>query len=192
MKITKKQLKQIIKEELMREVEGNIHEETSPHEKVKLALNKIEDLHQELWGSGDHQREMMQSLYDQMKIVNDNWGAVTGMQEETKPHEAVEVPFEQLAQQVVDSWTQAFGEPEKVTKQGSYWSWWVPVEEAESRGLNPQTTNAPPVVRYPEWQFDRNSGRYRSKANPRVTFKSAVQGPGTSEVRLTFEVALGN
>ena len=107
--------------------------------------------------------------------------------------EAEEVPFEQLAQQVVDSWTQAFGEPEKVTKMGNgYWSWWVPVEEAESRGLNPATTNAPPAVRYPEWQFDRNSGRYRSQANPRVTFKSAVQGAGTSEVRLTFEVALGN
>ena len=106
--------------------------------------------------------------------------------------EAEEVPYEQLAQQVLDSWTQAFGEPEKVTKMGSHWSWWVPVEEAKSRGLNPATTNAPPVVRYPEWQFDRSSGRYRSKANPRVTYKSAVQGPGTSEVRLTFEVALGN
>ena len=106
--------------------------------------------------------------------------------------EAEEVPYEQLAQQVLDSWTQAFGEPKKVTKMGSYWSWWVPVEEAESRGLNPQTTNAPPVVRYPEWEFDRNSGRYRSKANPRVSYKSAVQGAGTSEVRLTFEVAMGN
>ena len=106
--------------------------------------------------------------------------------------EVEEVPFEQLAQQVVDSWTQAFGEPDKVTKMGSHWAWWVPVEDAKARGLNPQTTNAPPVVRYPEWQFDRSSGRYRSKANPRVTYKSAVQGPGTSEVRLTFEVALGN
>ena len=106
--------------------------------------------------------------------------------------EAEEVPYEQLAQQVLDSWTQAFGEPEKVTKMGSHWSWWVPVEEAESRGLNPATTNAPPAVRYPEWQFDRKSGRYRSKANPRVSYKSAVQGPGTSEVRLSFEVAMGN
>ena len=106
--------------------------------------------------------------------------------------EAEEVPYEQLAQQVLDSWTQAFGEPEKVTKMGSHWSWWVPVEEAEARGLNPATTNAPPAVRYPEWQFDRSSGRYRSKANPRVTYKSAVQGAGTPEVRLTFEVAMGN
>ena len=106
--------------------------------------------------------------------------------------EVEEVPFEQLVQHVVESWTQAFGEPDKITKMGSHWAWWVPVEEAESRGLYPATTNAPPAVRYPEWQFDRSSGRYRSKANPRVTYKSAVQGPGTSEVRLTFEVALGN
>ena len=106
--------------------------------------------------------------------------------------EAEEVPYEQLAQQVLDSWTQAFGEPEKVTKMGSYWSWWVPVEEAEARGLNPATTNAPPAVRYPEWQFDRSSGRYRSKANPRVSYKSAVQGAGTPAVRLVFDVAMGN
>ena len=105
--------------------------------------------------------------------------------------EAEEVPYEQLAQQVLDSWTQAFGEPAKVHKKDGYWHWWVAIEDAEARGLNPATTNAPPVVRYPEWQFDRSSGFYRSKANPRVFFKSSNQGFGDN-TRLVFSVSLGS
>ena len=182
MKITRERLKQIIKEEFVRESADPV----GPEEAQKVAellqnlgftltrggLNSLIDFMQGLEQSGD-----LNATPDSRR------GALA---------EAEEVPYEQLAQQVLDSWTQAFGKPEKVTKMGSHWSWWVPVEEAEARGLNPATTNAPPAVRYPEWQFDRSSGRYRSKANPRVSYKSAVQGAGTPEVRLVFDVAMGN
>ena len=105
--------------------------------------------------------------------------------------EAVSLP--QVAQEVLDSYLETFtkGAPNQVTKKSSYWSWSIPVEQAEAAGMDTSKYVTPTRDLdqwFQNWRFDTASGAYVNQLDPTIQYSQRVQGPGTSTGLVIFTV----
>lgn len=95
--------------------------------------------------------------------------------------------FTTLAADILKKWEQKWGRIQ-AKKSGKEWSWMVPVDEAQERGLRTDVQNTPGLGLATGWQYVQSTGTYYYQADPTIQYTTFIQGLGVPGARMFWKV----